>query len=68
MKFETVIYEVENKIATITLNRPDNLNAFNAQMALDLKEVTDAAYEDSTIRCVILTGAGRGFSAGADLN
>jgi len=68
MEFETVIFEVENKIATITLNRPDNLNAFNAQMALDLKEVTDAAYEDSTIRCVILTGAGRGFSAGADLN
>ena len=36
MKFETVIYEVENKIATIILNRPDNLNAFNTQMALDL--------------------------------
>jgi len=68
MELETVIYEVENKIASITLNRPDNLNAFNAQMTLDLKTATDAAYEDSSIRCVILTGAGKGFSAGADLN
>ena len=68
MEFETVIYAVENKIATITLNRPDNLNAFNRQMVLDLKEATDAAYADSSIRCVILTGAGKGFSAGADLN
>ena len=68
MVFETVIYEVDNKIATITLNRPDNLNAFNKQMVLDMKEATDTAYEDSSIRCVILTGAGKGFSAGADLN
>ena len=68
MEFETVIYEVDNKIATITLNRPGNLNAFNAQMTLDVKEATDAVYKDSSIRCVILTGAGKGFSAGADLN
>jgi len=68
MEFETVIYEVDNKIATITLNRPDNLNAFNARMVLDMKEATDAVYKDSSIRCVILTGAGKGFSAGADLN
>ena len=68
MEFETVIFEVDNKIATITLNRPDNLNAFNKQMVLDMKEATDAVYKDSSIRCVILTGAGKGFSAGADLN
>ena len=67
MEFETVIYEVDNKIATITLNRPDSLNAFNGQMILDLREATDAAYKDNSIRCVILTGKGKGFSAGADL-
>ncbi len=67
MEFETVIYEVDSKIATITLNRPDSLNAFNGQMVLDLKEATDAAAEDDSIRCVILTGKGKGFSAGADL-
>ena len=67
MEFETVIYEVDNKVATITLNRPDSLNAFNSQMVLDLREATDAAYKDSSIRCVILTGKGKGFSAGADL-
>ncbi|SUZ96999.1 uncharacterized protein METZ01_LOCUS49853 [marine metagenome] len=67
MEFETVIYEVDNKVATITLNRPDNLNAFNSQMVLDLREATDATYKDSSIRCVILTGKGKGFSAGADL-
>ena len=67
MEFETVIYELDNKVATITLNRPDNLNAFNSQMVLDLREATDAAYKDSSIRCVILTGKGKGFSAGADL-
>ena len=67
MEFETVIYEVDSKIATITLNRPDSLNAFNGQMVLDLREATDAASEDDSIRCVILTGKGKGFSAGADL-
>ena len=67
MELETVIYEVDSKIATITLNRPDSLNAFNGQMVLDLKEATDAAAEDDSIRCVILTGKGKGFSAGADL-
>ena len=67
MEFETVIYELDNKVATITLNRPDNLNAFNSQMVLDLREATDATYKDSSIRCVILTGKGKGFSAGADL-
>jgi enoyl-CoA hydratase/carnithine racemase len=67
MEFETVIYEVDNKVATITLNRPDSLNAFNSQMVLDLREATDAAYKDSSIRCVIITGKGKGFSAGADL-
>jgi 2-(1,2-epoxy-1,2-dihydrophenyl)acetyl-CoA isomerase len=64
---KTVLYEVAGAVATITLNRPDSLNAFTSEMRAELIEATNRAKEDSSIRAVILTGAGRCFSAGADL-
>ena len=66
--FETLLYAVEDGIATITLNRPDKLNAFNTRMMLDLIAAFDATDADDTVGAVIVTGAGRGFCAGADLS
>ena len=67
MNYETIKYEVNNKILTITLNRPDRLNAFTGQMMNDLIAAFDSASKDDEIRVVIITGEGRGFCAGADL-
>ena len=66
--FETLLYAVEDGIATVTLNRPDKLNAFNTQMMRDMIAAFDATDADDAVRCVIVTGAGRGFCAGADLS
>ena len=68
MKFETILYEIENKILTITLNRPEKLNAFTGQMMDDLIKAFDQAGKDDAIRVIVVTGAGRGFCAGADLS
>jgi enoyl-CoA hydratase/carnithine racemase len=68
MPFETILYEVSEQILTITLNRPDKLNAFNATMMRELIEAFDAADKDDEVRAVIVTGAGRAFCAGADLS
>src|SRR4051794_1349080 len=65
--FETVLYDVEDGIATLTLNRPERLNAFNTQMMVDLIAAFDLTDADDEVRAVIVTGAGRGFCAGADL-
>ena len=67
MSYETIIYEVENKVLTITLNRPDRLNAFTGGMMSDLIDAFDRADADDDVRVIIVTGAGRGFCAGADL-
>ena len=67
MDFETITYEVADGVLTITLNRPDRLNAFTAQMGRELIEAFDASDADDDVRAVIVTGAGRGFCAGADL-
>ena len=64
---ETVLYDQHGHVAVITLNRPDALNSFNQEMRLDLVAATTRARQDATVRVVVLTGAGRCFSAGADL-
>ena len=56
--FETLLYSVEEGVATITLNRPDKLNAFNTQMMKDMIAAFDATDADDAVRCVIVTGAG----------
>jgi enoyl-CoA hydratase/carnithine racemase len=66
--FETLLYSVEEGVATITLNRPEKLNAFNTQMMKDMIAAFDATDADDAVRAVIVTGAGRAFCAGADLS
>ncbi|HEX6860800.1 MAG TPA: crotonase/enoyl-CoA hydratase family protein [Caulobacteraceae bacterium] len=67
-KFETLLYSVEDGVATITLNRPDRMNAFTATMMLDLIAAFDETDADDNVKAVIVTGSGdRAFCAGADL-
>jgi 2-(1,2-epoxy-1,2-dihydrophenyl)acetyl-CoA isomerase len=63
----TVNYEVSGGTATIELNRPETLNAWNLQFGLDLLAAVERARDDDSVRAVMITGAGRGFSSGADL-
>jgi 2-(1,2-epoxy-1,2-dihydrophenyl)acetyl-CoA isomerase len=67
VSYETVIWEREGGIGRIVLNRPDTLNAWNTQFGEELKEVVAEAAGDSAVRSVLVTGAGRAFSSGADL-
>jgi len=67
MAYETIIYEVKGPVATITLNRPEALNAISQQMTAELHRALDEAEADAPVRAIILTGAGRGFSAGYDI-
>jgi len=67
MMYETILYDVNDCICTITLNRPEKLNAWTRQMHLDLKDAMQTAGADRNVRVIILTGAGRGFCAGADM-
>jgi len=65
---ETLLYSVEDGIATVTLNRPERMNAFTPQMRDELISVFDETDADDSVRVVIVTGAGRAFCAGADLS
>lgn len=67
MSFNTILYDVDDNILTITLNRPEKLNAFNGEMCSDLIRAFDMSDADDDVRAVIITGAGRGYCAGADL-
>ena len=67
MPYETLLFQVADGVATLTLNRPQSLNAFSAQMQRDLAVVIAQIAEDPAVRAVILTGAGRAFCAGGDI-
>ena len=68
MEYTNILYEVSDHVATLTLNRPDQLNAFTNAMVREMRDAFDRADADDDVRAVIVTGAGRGFCAGADLS
>jgi 2-(1,2-epoxy-1,2-dihydrophenyl)acetyl-CoA isomerase len=67
MKFENLLYAVEDGVATITLNRPDAYNALNVALSRDLFHASLEADEDRNVRCIVITGAGKAFCAGGDV-
>jgi len=67
MAYQHILYDVSEKIATITLNRPDRMNAWTGVMEHDVREAMKAASADDEVRVIVLTGAGRAFCAGADM-
>jgi enoyl-CoA hydratase/carnithine racemase len=68
MAYETIKYDVEDGVLTITLNRPEKLNAYNRDMQAELIDAIDRADADDDVRAIIFTGAGRAYCAGADLS
>ena len=67
MAYESIIYDVKDAVATMTLNRPDAYNALNLTLARDLFHATLEADEDREVRCIVITGAGKAFCAGGDV-
>jgi 2-(1,2-epoxy-1,2-dihydrophenyl)acetyl-CoA isomerase len=67
MAYEFLIYTVQDKVATITMNRPDALNALNNELTFELQEAFKETAKDKNVRAVVLTGAGKGFCSGQDL-
>ena len=67
MNFETITFSVEAGIARLTLNRPDKLNSFNTEMHAELRTALDSIQNDTSVRVLVLSGAGRAFCAGQDL-
>jgi 2-(1,2-epoxy-1,2-dihydrophenyl)acetyl-CoA isomerase len=65
--YETILYTLDEGVLTITLNRPDVLNAFNRKMTDEIQDALKKAERDSAVRCIVFTGAGRAFSSGEDL-
>ena len=68
MNYNTIKYEIEDNILTITLNRPDKMNAFTVEMSKELIDAFNKASEDDEVRAIVVTGAGKAFCAGMDLN
>lgn len=67
MTFDIIDFKLEEGVAVITLNRPDKLNSFNQTMAYEVQSALDHCMDNAEVRCVLITGAGRGFCAGQDL-
>ena len=67
MPFQTLTYKTDGRIATITLNRPERLNAIASGMPSEIRQAVEKANEDNQVHVIILTGAGRSFCAGYDL-
>src|SRR5712672_257323 len=67
VSYQHILYEVADKIASITLNRPDRMNAWTAIMERDVRHAMETAAADDNVRVIVLTGAGRAFCAGADM-
>lgn len=67
MTFDIIDFKIDEGVGVITLNRPDKLNSFNQQMAYDVQGALDHCMENPEVRCVVITGAGRAFCAGQDL-
>ena len=68
MPTQETLYNVANRVATVTLNRPDKLNAWTALMESEVRSHMENAEQDDEVRVIVLTGAGRGFCAGADMS
>src|SRR5580704_9185763 len=68
MQTSEILYEVKDHVATITLNRPEKLNAWTQVMEQEVRSAMEAAAADGLVRAIVVTGAGRGFCAGADLD
>jgi enoyl-CoA hydratase/carnithine racemase len=68
MSADEILYDVSDRIATITMNRPDRLNAYTPSMGEQMRAAMRRATDDPGVRVIVLTGAGKGFCAGADMN
>ena len=68
MAFEHIEYRVDEGVAILTLNRPNSLNSFNAEMHAEMREALKQVRKDGSVRCLLITGNGRGFCAGQDLS
>ena len=67
MEYQQIIYETKDNVAFITLNRPEKLNAWTPRMCEEQADAIDKANKDESVGAIIMTGAGRGFCAGADI-
>src|SRR3954471_9036850 len=67
-EYEQILYDVDDPVATITLNRPEALNAWTTRMGAEVRHAVALAEKDPNVVGIVITGAGRGFCAGADLN
>ena len=67
MEYEAILYDVSERVATITLNRPERMNSFSAELLSEWEDALRRSSEDDGVRAVIVTGAGRAFCGGADL-